>query len=723
MSNISTSQALIIAQNLTLGTKGTDAWKSTLEPILDLFVTTSKKCPQDLNEFTKIFQIVSQSLRHDPDGFIQLLKFHRLIKNGNGIKWLYYLCLIVLKIENPLLYEQVVTWSWEYPKDLLNLHRLTNMYDPIVSSSGETILMKNSSNRTKGSIGAKTHAFELQNKVKRFVPTVNLQYEIVLYTREVLKLFKNLITPGFTESVNPMFLKYMGYETGHWALESKLIWNHLEDLIKLDYNFVNLISLTDELSTILGTELRDLLFKSHLIGGNIFTNKTRRLIKKCFNSHLNLLDNLFKGVHQDGSLFGSTGLGEEHEISLVCSQIKKSATLAYDRFEKTVKGYSHDGFNEKSTIKPTQQVNLVKSYLTKGYTKYLELLKSCKAIVKTTGLDASQQVWQFFMSNKSFDQSIESKLQELATKLRQSLVDVAGIEMFAELASKFELVLDISGSMQGTPIQTGLLYMLLMTKVFGVNILYYFESDLKIVNLNKDDLNGTMCGLVRKIYKNTTGATQLNSVFEYFKNESINNKNVIIITDGDCDPISYSNSESSSSNPFHSAPKSSQGLKYIVVNVKETKMNFPYLKMDPDVCYVTGNNPKTLDGLFKALIKSLVENIPLNPSLVLKCSLDLDELTHGFVLGSFTKIFDSDEILKIHQVFIRNITSKNIHNKSNTLHSPVHNWRGLDLDLDLDFDSDSDIQTDTNVDLDFDENEKVPTANTIKALKGPNGRL
>ena len=698
MSNITTSQALFIAQNLTLGAKGANAWKSTLEPLLDLFVITTKKCPENLDEFTKIFQIVSQSLRHDPDGFIQLLKFHRLIKNGNGIKWLYYLCMIVLKIEKPLLYEQVLGWSWQYPKDLLNLHRLTNMYDPIVSSSGETIQLKFSSNRTKGSIGAKTRAFELQNKVKRFVPDVTLQYEIVLYTHEVLKLFKNLMTPGFTESVNPMFIKYMGYETGHWALESKLIWNHLEALIKLDHNFLNLITLTDKLTTILGTELRDLLFKSSIVGGNIFTNKTRRLVKKCFNSHVNLLDNLFKGVHQDGSLFGSTGLGENHEINLVCSQIKKSATLAYDRFEKTVKRYYTDEFIDRTTHDPTQQVNLVQSYLTKGYKKYLELLKSGKAIVKTTGLDASQQVWQFFMSTNSFDQSIESKLQELATNLRQSLVQVVGLEMFAELASKFELVLDISGSMRGTPIQTGLLYMLLMTKVFGIKILYYFESDLTIVNLTEDDLNGTMCGLVQRIYKNTTGSTRLNSVFEHFKKESIRNKNVIIITDGDCDPITYSN-DSSSSNPFHSAPKSSQGLKYIVVNVKETKMNFPYLGMDPDVCYVTGNNPKTLGGLFKALIKSLVDKIPLTPSLVLKCSLDLDELTHGFVLGSFTKIFNPDEISKIHQVFMRNMAPKNIHNKSNTLDSPVHNWRGLDLDSDLD--SDSDIQTDTNVDIDF----------------------
>jgi hypothetical protein len=728
MSNITSSQALLFAKNFTTNTKGSDAWKSTLEPLLDLFVTTTKVCPEDLGEFENIFHIVSQSLRHDPDGFVQLLKFHRLIKDGNGIKWLYYLCLIVMKIENPHLYEQVLEWSWEYPKDLLNLHRLTNMYNPIDSTSQESVLMNTSVNRTKGSLGAKTRAFGLHNGVNFINPSVNLQFEIVLYTREVLKVFKNLLTLGSTDQVNPMFLKYMSYETGLWALESKLIWTHLENLIKQDTDFINLLSLSDELPTTLGSELRDLLLKSHQAGGNIFTNKTRRLIKKCFNSHVNLLDNLFKGVHQDGSPFGSTEEGEEHEVNLICSQIKRSATLAYGRFEKTVRAYprktvspeTKEDVEEKTVPEPTQ-VDLVKDYLSKGYAKYLEMLKTGKAVVKTTGLDASQEVWQFFMSSGSFDQSIESKLQELTTKLKESLEQVAGAEMFKELASKFSLVLDISGSMQGTPIQTGLLYMLLMTKVFGINRLYYFESVLRIVDLVESDLQGTMCGLVKKIYKQTSGSTELESVFTHFRTNNVRDKNVIIITDGDCDPRSRSFLGSSSANPFHSAPKSSHGLKYIVVNVKETKMNFPYLGMDPDVCYVSGNNPKTLGGLFKALIKSLGENIPLTPSLVLKCSLDLDVLTHSFVVGNFSKIFDSEEISRIHQVFMKNRPPKKIQQTGLGLgqydQSGNLNWYS---DQDSNPDSDADDNEDIGIQID------TQTAiNTVKVLglKGSGGRL
>lgn len=80
--------------------------------------------------------------------------------------------------------------------------------------------------------------------------------------------------------------------------------------------------------------------------------------------------------------------------------------------------------------------------------------------------------------------------------------------------------------------------------------------------------------------------------------------------------------------------------------------------MDPDVCYVNGNNPKTMGGLFKALIKSLVDQIPLTPTLVLTHSLDLDELDHSFNFESFIKIFNPDEIAKLHQVFMKNTPPK-----------------------------------------------------------------
>jgi len=178
--------------------------------------------------------------------------------------------------------------------------------------------------------------------------------------------------------------------------------------------------------------------------------------------------------------------------------------------------------------------------------------------------------------------------------------------------------------------------------------LYYFESELHQVKLTQEELNGTMCGLVKKIYKKVQGSTCLEVVFDHFRLNNIRDKNVIIITDGDCDP------NHGTVNPFHSAPKTMHGLRYVVVNVKETKMNFPYLGLDPDVSYVTGNNPNTLNGLIKALIISMCQNIPITPTLVLSQSLDMDELVHNFNLKSFVKKFDLEEKTTIFKIFQKN---------------------------------------------------------------------
>jgi hypothetical protein len=601
--SLTSQQALVHARNSILNTKDAESFTSTLEPLLDLFTIGSKKCPEDSHEFNKIFEIVSHSLRNDPDGFIKILKFHRHIENGNGIKWLYYLCLIVLKIENCELYNQVLEWSWQYPKDFLTLCQFSNMYN---------------------------------------YPKIITNYEIEFYAKQVFNIFKKLLTPSFTGEINPMFLKYMSYESGHWNNETKQIWIIIEELSSKDTDFITSIMFSEPLESNLGYELRSILQSS--TNSVLFTNKIRRLIKKCFNEHVNLLDNLFKGIHKNGRHFGSfiseeggeeKEEKEEKEIDLIYNQIKRSATLAYGRFEKTVKLYSESDSSE----------NLVKSYISKGYLKYLESLNSGEAKIKTTGLDASQEVWQFFLSNTSFDQSIESKLIKLVDDLKSSLLKTSGTAIFKSLAEKFVLILDISGSMDGKPIQTGLLYMLLMTKVFSIKELYYFEFQLHILKLTDSDISGTMCNLVKKIYTNTKGRTNLEVVFTHFRTIGMKNKNAIIITDGDCDPSCGSN------NPFHTAPKAETNMRYIVVNVKETKMNFPYLGLDPHVCYVTGNNPKTLNGLIKALVISLMESMPITPSLVLKCSLDLEELEHSFELGAFTKVFTLEEINRLFQIF------------------------------------------------------------------------
>ena len=751
--DIDTNMALKIVENATLNAKGANAWNSTLNSLVDLFTIGTKKFPKEYYEFNNILNIVEGAFFQDPDTFVKILKLHRLIMKGNGIKWIYYLCMMILKINmhkngTPEKYEKVLEWSWEYPKDLMNLCRLSNTFGPFPNSKQESLILENISKvvtkrnttvhfidlvpqkniknlkHVASSLGTKTKTWSKHNLSQN---STCLEFELIFYAENVFKLFKNLITscdskPDESEpndskpksEINPMFLKYMGYETGHWAIESKLIWAKLEQLINSDDSlnqFIGLSESSEQLDNKLGNELRQILKSAHesslnllnsqnqpnvskqtqsLLPNNykfIFTNKTRRLIKKCFNSNLNLLDNLFKGVHSNGKKFGWTAkenLSENIEITDIANQLKRSASLAFDRFEKTVKTYDkktsrrerEQEQEQEQEQKQTIELTLKQNLLLKGYHKYLEMLKTGEAQVKTRGLDVSTQVWEFFISDEIFSQSIESKLEQMVKDLSKEISNVVGEEKFNELADKFEIILDISGSMNGSPIQIGLLYMCLMTKVFGIKRLFYFESNFH-QNILSDEIlkNGNMCELVKKIYKRTTGSTNLEGAFNHIRTEGMNNKNIIIITDGDCDPSQYS---SSSSNPFHNAPKGDCGLNYIVLNVKETKMNFPYLGIDPNVCYITGSNPKTINGLIKALVESSEKSIKLTPSLVLKHSLDSDEFAHQFnIVCNNLNPLAQNEIEKLFDVFVKN-------------QPPEKDEQQKTIDLNSDSDSDSD---------------------------------
>lgn len=629
--------------NIILNNKGAVAFVSTGNAVLDIFTFNSKKFPIDVNEFIEIAEQIQLAMNSDPEVYIKILKLQRLIEKGNGIKWFYYLCMLILKLNNHLIYEQVLPWSWEYPKDLLVLQRISNMYKPINSSENELLVAAKNLNIMKMING------------KNIISDYPIQYELVLYTTLVLQLFKNLINPSSMDKVNPMFLKYMSYESGHWAFETHVIWSYLEQIVSDDTDFIDLVTSNQVLSTELGSELRNIL-KSGL-DSKFFTNRSRRLIKKMFNHHVNLLDNLFEGYHRDGTGIG-THESQEQEINLICDQIKKSATIAYDRFEKTVKKYKKQSDNGEN-------LNPKKNFILKGYLKYLEKLETGEAKVKTRGLDVTKLAYEFFCSGELSDTSLECKLNELVDGLRKYLIDSVGENDFKYFSSKFLLLLDISGSMAGTPIETGLLYMLLMTKIFSINSLYYFAERVYKVDLTQEDLNGPICNLVKKIYKRTLCSTMLQLAFDFFEREQIMEKYIIIITDGDCDPTNGTD------NPFQKATNSScnrylHNNNFIVVNVKQIKMNFPYLNMDPKVCYVTGNNPKTLNGFIKAMIIAIAESRPITPELVLKCSLDLEELVNSFNLDSFVRVtLSPEEFGRLFKVFQKNLPKKNIMNHAN----------------------------------------------------------
>jgi hypothetical protein len=251
MSNTSAS-ILAAMENVTLNEKGAIAFKSTKNPILDLFTETRKKIPETIDEFTILIRKIEAAKNFDSEMFVKMLKFHRLIEKGNGMKGVYYMCMMVLKEEDPVLYEKILSWSHEYPKDILRLARLSSMFggkcnignsDGNVLTIAETKSYKHNKNKPKTGLskkmttwvwaGMRTNIISntTTNSVDVIIPT-----ELELYSQLLAKVIKKILSGNlYDEDVNLMLFKYLSYEGGHFAVESKVIWTRVKDILKSEY--------------------------------------------------------------------------------------------------------------------------------------------------------------------------------------------------------------------------------------------------------------------------------------------------------------------------------------------------------------------------------------------------------------------------------------------------------------------------------------------------------
>jgi hypothetical protein len=399
-------------------------------------------------------------------------------------------------------------------------------------------------------------------------------------------------------------------------------------------------------ATEIGEKMKQLLFSS---GSLEITNKTRRQIKKMFNEQINLTDRMFQGIHTDGTEIGSTS-NEDKEVEMLFQVLKKTPTLSFAKAKKTINNWMFKCSTDLGQTYPSRKHELI----VKAYQKYEEEAKNKNIAVKTRGLDFVSKCQEYSHATSVdfvLEEQINKACEELKTLVFSSFNETYTFEDFAK---SLVLVLDISGSMNGTPLQTGLFYLFMMVKVFGIDTVHYFEShhtEKKIVPGWSSNLD-----LIKQIYTHTQGSTELSSVFKFMNTKKTCDKNIVIITDGDCDPSDYHN-------PFHQVldgvtyPNIKE-CNFIVVNVKETGLKFPYLNIDPRVCYLTGNNPKTLNGFIKALCEAVKSKLTITPDMILKYSLDIEELTLEYPVPTYSNVMSEERISELFEVFKKNLPPK-----------------------------------------------------------------
>ena len=243
------------------------------------------------------------------------------------------------------------------------------------------------------------------------------------------------------------------------------------------------------------------------------TNKVKRNIKQMFNREVNLTDRMFQGFHTDNTEI-STLANEQKEINMIYKVFKKTPTKSFQLAEKTVKKYI-SSINEITYT--SEDKTKVRQYLiTKGYEKYKADVKEKKVKVKTHGLDLMQKC-AIYSKEQVVDPILEEQIEKFVNELKQSIIEVFDATFtYEQFAQSICPVLDVSGSMDGQPLNTGFFYMLVLTKVFGINKLYYFSSNLNIMNINHQ-ANSTYFDLIKQIYTHVSGSTELNKVFEQLK--------------------------------------------------------------------------------------------------------------------------------------------------------------------------------------------------------------
>ena len=652
--------------------KGADAFLSTTNWCLDFYTFNSKKIPTEFSDFLNVVRDLENAKNQNSEMFLKLLKFNRMIEKGNGIRWIYYLGMVLLRLEDQPTYEKLLDWSWEYPKDIHNLHRLNHMYLPYSCTVPTQVNMVLDSARNSvwfiqsNGLLYNSDIISPKNNIRRRKtahPKINtcivsISPETKLYGDLVFKMFKNLLS-NKKDDFNPMLIKYLAFEKGLWDTETVLIWNYIDSIFHSDQDILSLIISNDELNTEIATDLRNILQKrvnstTFTTTSNFFSNKTRRLIKVLFNHHVNLTDNLFKGIHTDGSKFGSCA-DKNDEINMIYDVLRKTPSISSKLCCKTIQKIQKNMSDDDSIP------NIKNDLLVKGFIKYIESLKSGKTVAKVRGVDLTSECYEYF-KNETASESLEYKLAEMFKQLQNFIMPCFTEDFTYETFSKnVVLVLDRSGSMSGKPVETGCLYMLMMVKLFRVKTLYFFDSDIKIKTLTDTDIDGSFISLVKKIYVTTCGSTNLSSVFDELNKQNIMNKNILIITDGDCDP---SSSTKPSSSPFHEATDINGKYKglhtnfYLVVNVKVDKMAFPFLAIDPKVCYLTGNNPKTMRGFIKAMVMSMRNNVIVTPEMVMLYSIDYDELHLPCSVPSYSAILSEDHVRDLFEAFVKNMPPK-----------------------------------------------------------------
>jgi hypothetical protein len=588
--------------NLTVNNKGATSFKSTNNSVLDLFTYQNTKVPLELDNFRQLFTMIETSFVSNPELTFKLMKYKRLIKKGEGMRMVTYIMMLLVKNQDRNLYSELLGWYRESNKDLLRLARMAKYFNG-------------------------------DNNVELTMFVDNLMNSLV----GVLNGDKNIDLLPF---------KYLPSNNSHFDSERTVIRNILNDKLMTKYKLIDLVALMATTGE-RGKRVIEFFVNTYSAHQTFVTNKTLRQLKSYFDGIQYLGTPLLKGYHFDGTPFGCS-VNPETEYKMIADYLSKLSTQALERVKKTIYKYKN---TEGKTLSQRE------SYLVAGLEQYQKLMSEKPEKVKTNGLVLTEQLWEVFQEPSKFTASLEAQVKKQSEELREYLAtSFDDSYTFEQFVSELQLVIDMSGSMDGKPFQTALYHALLLWEAFGLREVVFFETDAHLVGLPK---NLSIQDKIKYLYRNTMGSTQLDRALEYVQenyNLTRQRKFVLVLTDGDCD---YCFSSNGSNNPFHKYYETLPEHRFCVFNLKQEKLCFPYLMDDPRTSYLGGNNMKVLIGVTKALVTAIKNNTNFTPNDVLMAALDLEELNFDFMKYNFSyhtsKLLSEQKMMKMFNVVKHNV--------------------------------------------------------------------
>jgi hypothetical protein len=348
-------------------------------------------------------------------------------------------------------------------------------------------------------------------------------------------------------------------------------------------------------------------------GKEQLTNKQLRTFYSAEKRKVFLFDYFFRGQKEDGQ-----AITEEDE-DYVIQYMKKMSAIAFQNAKDTISSFSNSEI-------PYQRL------LYRVYISLQDQASSRQFKVKATGLNPVKECANYSIQREIdpiLESTLDSKFGDILKRLGETRT------------TSLDVVVDYSGSMTGEPHQTALYITLMIHKIFNLeNGIVFFSSNAKRVY--PGPVNKTWFSLIKTLYRSPSGSTSFESVLPLLEN---NNNTTLILTDGDCDPDSYGR------NPFQSALDRFPNRTFIVWNLKQSKLHFPYSVQDQRVGYLSGNEP----SIISAVLRLLSKGTRLTPMSLLCESIQEDELKCPVPIESSLVELTDEQIMKLHQSILRNV--------------------------------------------------------------------